>query len=45
MADVTRKVDLLESAKMVMRGDNVTAAFELSAPVVLEPGKMQQVKW
>ncbi|PWA59505.1 GTP binding Elongation factor Tu family protein [Artemisia annua] len=36
-ADVTRKVDLLESVKMVMRGDNVTTAFELTAPIVLEP--------
>ncbi|PWA71556.1 Elongation factor, GTP-binding domain-containing protein [Artemisia annua] len=29
MADVTRKVDLLESVKIVMHGGNVTAAFEL----------------
>lgn len=38
-ADVTGKVDLPESVKMVMPGDNVTAAFELITPVVLEPGQ------
>ncbi|PWA73095.1 Coatomer beta' subunit (COPB2) [Artemisia annua] len=37
-ADVTRKVDLLEIVKMVMRGDSDIAAFELTTPVVLEPG-------
>ncbi|KAL8214930.1 hypothetical protein R6Q57_004379 [Mikania cordata] len=38
-ADVTGKVELPESVKMVMPGDNVTAAFELITPVVLEPGQ------
>ncbi|PWA59257.1 GTP binding Elongation factor Tu family protein [Artemisia annua] len=38
-ADVTGKVDLPENVKMVMPGDNVTAAFELITPVVLEPGQ------
>ncbi|GJR01754.1 type 1 diaclyglycerol acyltransferase [Tanacetum coccineum] len=37
-ANVTRKVDLLENVKMVMRRDNVTGTFELTTPVVLEPG-------
>ncbi|KAK1426688.1 hypothetical protein QVD17_15366 [Tagetes erecta] len=38
-ADVTGKVELPENVKMVMPGDNVTAAFELITPVVLEPGQ------
>ncbi|PWA88902.1 GTP binding Elongation factor Tu family protein [Artemisia annua] len=38
-ADVTGKVELPESVKMVMPGDNVTAAFELITPVVLEQGQ------
>ncbi|GJV86938.1 elongation factor Tu, mitochondrial [Tanacetum coccineum] len=38
-ANVIGKVDLLENLKMIMRGDNVTAAFELTTPVVLEPGQ------
>ncbi|KAJ0946406.1 putative protein-synthesizing GTPase [Helianthus annuus] len=38
-ADVTGKVELPEDVKMVMPGDNVTAAFELITPVVLEPGQ------
>lgn len=37
-ADVTGKVELPENVKMVMPGDNVTAAFELITPVVLEQG-------
>lgn len=37
-ADVTGKVELPESVKMVMPGDNVSAAFELITPVVLEQG-------
>ena len=28
--DVTRKLDLLESIKMFMHGDNVTTPFELT---------------
>ena len=39
-ADVTKKVDLLESVKMFMHGDNVTTAFELTTPDVLEPPGM-----
>jgi hypothetical protein len=35
-ADITGKVELPESVKMVMPGDNVTATFELIAPVPLE---------
>nr|XP_043619451.1 elongation factor Tu, mitochondrial-like [Erigeron canadensis] len=38
-ADVTGKVELPENVKMVMPGDNVTAAFELITPVVLEQGQ------
>ncbi|KAH7653743.1 Protein-synthesizing GTPase protein [Dioscorea alata] len=38
-ADVTGKVDLPESVKMVMPGDNVTATFELILPVPLEAGQ------
>lgn len=38
-ADVTGKVVLPENVKMVMPGDNVTAAFELIVPVPLEPGQ------
>lgn len=37
-ADITGKVELPESVKMVMPGDNVTATFELIAPVPLEAG-------
>ncbi|RWW04727.1 hypothetical protein BHE74_00029166 [Ensete ventricosum] len=37
-ADVTGKVELPESVKMVMPGDNVTATFELISPVPLEAG-------
>lgn len=37
-ADVTGKVELPENVKMVMPGDNVTAAFELIYPVPLEAG-------
>ncbi|GJS01156.1 putative reverse transcriptase domain-containing protein [Tanacetum coccineum] len=36
-ANVIGKLDLLENVKMVMCGDNVTVAFELTTPVVLEP--------
>ncbi|CAL9145160.1 unnamed protein product [Musa hybrid cultivar] len=38
-ADVTGKVELPESVKMVMPGDNVTATFELISPVPLEAGQ------
>ncbi|KAM3755293.1 hypothetical protein ACB098_02G030100 [Castanea mollissima] len=38
-ADITGKVELPESVKMVMPGDNVTATFELIAPVPLEAGQ------
>ncbi|CAI9781152.1 unnamed protein product [Fraxinus pennsylvanica] len=38
-ADVTGKVELPENVKMVMPGDNVTAAFELIYPVPLEAGQ------
>ncbi|KAG5113600.1 hypothetical protein JHK82_036869 [Glycine max] len=38
-ADVTGKVELPESVKMVMPGDNVTATFELISPVPLEIGQ------
>nr|POF16210.1 elongation factor tu, mitochondrial [Quercus suber] len=38
-ADITGKVELPESVKMVMPGDNVTATFELIAPVPLETGQ------
>ncbi|XVF80496.1 hypothetical protein PTKIN_Ptkin15bG0078700 [Pterospermum kingtungense] len=38
-ADVTGKVELPESVKMVMPGDNVTATFELISPVPLESGQ------
>jgi elongation factor Tu len=37
-ADITGKVELPESVKMVMPGDNVTAIFELIAPLPLEAG-------
>lgn len=37
-ADITGKVELPENVKMVMPGDNVTAAFELISPVPLEAG-------
>ncbi|RRT83222.1 hypothetical protein BHE74_00007242 [Ensete ventricosum] len=37
-ADVTGRVELPENVKMVMPGDNVTAAFELISPVPLEAG-------
>ena len=37
-ADITGKVELPESVKMVMPGDNVTATFELIVPVPLEAG-------
>ncbi|KAI3789290.1 hypothetical protein L2E82_02083 [Cichorium intybus] len=36
---VTRKVELPESVKIIMPRDNVTAAFELITPVVLELGQ------
>lgn len=36
--DVTGKVELPESVKMVMPADNVTAVFELITPVVVKPG-------
>ncbi|GJZ87825.1 elongation factor Tu, mitochondrial [Tanacetum coccineum] len=39
-ANVIGKVDLLENIKMVMCEDNVIVAFELSTPVVLEPGTL-----
>lgn len=39
-ADVTGKVELPESVKMVMPGDNVTATFELISPVPLEIGRL-----
>ncbi|KAE8671332.1 Elongation factor Tu [Hibiscus syriacus] len=38
-ADVTGKVELPESVKMVLPGDNVTATFELISPVPLEAGQ------
>ncbi|KAG6593136.1 elongation factor Tu, mitochondrial-like [Cucurbita pepo subsp. pepo] len=38
-ADITGKVELPENVKMVMPGDNVTAAFELILPVPLEAGQ------
>ncbi|CAL9107573.1 hypothetical protein MUK42_17596 [Musa troglodytarum] len=38
-ADVTGKVELPESVKMVMPGDNITATFELISPVPLEAGQ------
>ncbi|XP_051142260.1 elongation factor Tu, mitochondrial-like [Andrographis paniculata] len=38
-ADVTGKVELPESVKMVMPGDNVTAVFDLIYPVPLEAGQ------
>lgn len=37
-ADITGKVELPEDVKMVMPGDNVTAVFELIAPVPLGAG-------
>lgn len=37
-ADVTGKVELPESVKMVMPGDNVTATFELITPVPIDAG-------
>lgn len=37
-ADITGKVELPESVKMVMPGDNVTATFELISPVPLDAG-------
>jgi elongation factor Tu len=37
-ADITGKVELPKSVKMVMPGDSVTATFELIAPVPLETG-------
>ncbi|KMZ57061.1 Elongation factor Tu [Zostera marina] len=37
-ADITGKVELPENVKMVMPGDNVTAIFELIAPLPLESG-------
>ncbi|KAF8392490.1 hypothetical protein HHK36_022832 [Tetracentron sinense] len=37
-ADITGKVELPESVKMVMPGDNVTAVFELISSVPLEAG-------
>ena len=37
-ADVTGSIILPESLKMVLPGDNVSATFELIAPVPLEPG-------
>ena len=40
-ADVTGKVELPESVKMVLPGDNVTATFELISPVPLEAGMLQ----
>ena len=39
-ADVTGKVELPESVKMVLPGDNVTATFELISPVPLEAGML-----
>ena len=39
-ADITGKVELPESVKMVMPGDNVTAVFELIQPVPLEAGTL-----
>ncbi|KAL2341221.1 hypothetical protein Fmac_009161 [Flemingia macrophylla] len=39
-ADITGKVQLPESVKMVMPGDNVSATFELMSPVPLEIGRM-----
>ncbi|PHT96589.1 Phosphomannomutase [Capsicum chinense] len=38
-ADITGKVELPENVRMVMPGDNVTATFELIAPVPLETGQ------
>ncbi|KAM7495954.1 hypothetical protein LguiA_020368 [Lonicera macranthoides] len=38
-ADITGKVELPESVKMVMPGDNVTATFELISPVPLDAGQ------
>ncbi|CAN1855304.1 Elongation factor Tu, mitochondrial [Linum perenne] len=38
-ADITGKVELPESVKMVMPGDNVTANFELIQPVPMEAGQ------
>ncbi|KAK8554764.1 hypothetical protein V6N13_093737 [Hibiscus sabdariffa] len=38
-ADVTGKVKLPESVKMVLPGDNITATFELMSPVPLEAGQ------
>lgn len=38
-ADVTGKVELPETVKMVMPGDNVTAVFELISAVPLEAGQ------
>ncbi|CAJ1962353.1 unnamed protein product [Sphenostylis stenocarpa] len=38
-ADITGKVELPESVKMVMPGDNVAATFELMSPVPLEIGQ------
>lgn len=37
-ADITGKVELPENVKMVMPGDNVSAIFELIAPLPLESG-------
>lgn len=37
---MTGKVELPESVKMVLPGDNVTATFELISPVPLEAGKL-----
>lgn len=39
-ADVTGRVDLPEDVKMVMPGDNVSATFELIAPVAIDVGEL-----
>ncbi|KAL9683034.1 hypothetical protein QQ045_014847 [Rhodiola kirilowii] len=38
-ANITGKIELPESVKMVMPGDNVTATFELMLPAPLEAGQ------
>lgn len=37
-ADITGNITLPEGTEMVMPGDNITAVFELIAPVAMDPG-------
>lgn len=43
--DITGKVELPDNVKMVMPGDNVTAAFELISPVPLDAGTRFKFFW